>query len=285
MSDLNPTDLLPNAYIICAGLVQKHDADRHVATLFAPAERRPFLNALQAFSLEIAGVRAAAKEPIPGEIRLQWWRDVLNGERPEEASGHPVAMAIHDTIKANILPLKPFHDLIDARAFDLYDDPMPDWATLEGYCGETSSALFRLACIILTKGEEPGSADAAGHAGVAYAMAGMLRAFPWHSRRGQIFLPKSVMDSVGIDREDIVSGADSPGLRAALADMRARARDHRAKALALTSQMRPDIKAAFLPITMIERYLAPMDRRDYNPFKTVIDVQNWLRIWTMWRGL
>jgi 15-cis-phytoene synthase len=272
-------NLLPNAYIICAGLVQKHDADRHVATLFAPAERRQYLNALQAFSLEIAGVRAAAKEPMPGEIRLQWWRDILNGERAEEANGHPVAV-----ITSNKLPLQPLLDLIDARAFDLYDDPMTDWNTLEGYCGETSSALFRMACIILNKGEDTGSADAAGHAGVAYAMAGMLRAFPWHSRRGQVYLPRSVMDAVGIDREDIVSGTDSPKLRAALAEMRGRARDHLAKARALKSDMRPEIKAAFLPLAMIERYLAPMERKDYNPFKTVIDVQNWLRIWTMWRG-
>jgi 15-cis-phytoene synthase len=277
-------DLLPNAYIICAGLVQKHDADRHVATLFAPAERRQYLNALQAFSLEIAGVRAAAKEPMPGEIRLQWWRDILNGQRVEQANGHPVAVAIHDTITSNRLPLQPFLDLIDARAFDLYDDAIEDWNALEGYCGETSSALFRMACIILSKGEEPGSADAAGHAGVAYAMAGMLRAFPWHSRRGQVYLPKSVMDAVGIDREDIVSGTDSPKLRAALAEMRARAREHLAKARALKNAMRPEIKPAFLPLAMIDRYLAPMDRKDYNPFKTVIDVQNWLRIWTMWRG-
>jgi 15-cis-phytoene synthase len=277
-------DLLPNAYIICAGLVQKHDADRHVATLFAPAERRQYLNALQAFSLEIAGVRAAAKEPMPGEIRLQWWRDILNGERGEEANGHPVAVAIRDTITANKLPFQPFLDLIDARAFDLYDDPMADWNALEGYCGETSSALFRMACIILTRGEEPGSAEAAGHAGVAYAIAGMLRAFPWHSRRGQVYLPKSVMDAVGIDREDIVSGTDSPKLRAALAEMRERARDHLAKTRALKTAMKPEIRAAFLPLAMIDRYLAPMDRKDYSPFKTVIDVQNWLRIWTMWRG-
>ena len=33
-----------------------------------------------------------------------------------------------------------FVDLIDARIFDLYDDPMPSLNDLEGYCGETSSA-------------------------------------------------------------------------------------------------------------------------------------------------
>jgi len=277
-------DLLPNAYLICAGLVQKHDADRHVAILFAPADRRPHLHALQAFSLEIAGIRAAAKEPMPGEIRLQWWRDILNGEREGEANGHPVAMAIRATIAGNHLPLQPFLDLIDARSFDLYDDPPPDWNALEGYCGETSSALFRLASIILAKGEDPGGADAAGHAGVAYALTGLLRAFPWHARRGQVFIPRSLLDAVGLDREDIVSGTDNPQLRAALAEMRARARDHLAQARALKAGLRPDIGSAFLPLAMVNRYLKPMESRSYKPYATIIEVAHWLRVWTMWRG-
>ncbi len=146
------SDLLPKAYAICAALVQKHDADRHVATLFAPVERRRHLQALQAFSLEIAGIRAAAKEPAPGEIRLQWWREVLDGTRAEEGAGHPVGLAIRDTIERCRLPLQPFQDLIDARSFDLYDDPPADWNALEGYCGETSSALVSLGSIILTGG-------------------------------------------------------------------------------------------------------------------------------------
>ena len=278
------TDLLPNAYLICGGLVQKHDADRHVAILFAPADRRRHLHALQAFSLEIAGIRAAAKEPMPGEIRLQWWRDILNGEREGEANGHPVAMAIGASIRDNRLPLQPFLDLIDARALDLYDDPPPDWTALVGYCGETSSALFRLASIILAKGEDPGGADAAGHAGVAYALAGLLRAFPWHARRGQVFLPKSLLDAVGLDREDIVSGTDNPQLRAALAEMRGRARDHLAKARALKAGLRPEIGSAFLPLAMVDRYLRPMESRSYKPYATIIEVAHWLRVWTMWRG-
>jgi len=277
-------DLLPNAYLICGGLVQKHDADRHVAILFAPADRRQHLHALQAFSLEIAGIRAAAKEPMPGEIRLQWWRDILNGERDGEANGHPVAMAIRATIASNSLPLQPFLDLIEARAFDLYDDPPPDWNALEGYCGETSSALYRLASIILAKGEDPGGADAAGHAGVAYALTGLLRAFPWHARRGQVFIPRSLLDAVGLDREDIVSGTDNPQLRAALAEMRARTRHHLAKARVLKVGLRPEIGPAFLPLAMVDRYLKPMESRSYKPYATIIEVANCLRVWTMWRG-
>jgi 15-cis-phytoene synthase len=276
-------DTLQQAYDICAKLVKKHDADRATAILFAPAERRAALYALQAFSLEIAGVRGQIKEALPGEIRLQWWREALGGERIDEAKAHPVALAILDTITANKLPLRAFLDLIDARVFDLYDDPLTDWNALEGYCGETSSVLYRLAAIILVKGEEPGAADAAGHAGVAYAITGLLRAFPWHARRGQVYLPGSLMDAVGVSRADIVAGQDSEALRAALSEMRKKAREHLGKWRALRTTIRREIAPAFLPLASTEPYLNGMDRGNYDPFSAIVDIAQWKRVWRMWR--
>ncbi len=71
----------------CEQLVREADKDRFLATLFAPAARRPALFALYAFNAEIARVRDIAREPMPGEIRLQWWREVVEGGRSEEARG------------------------------------------------------------------------------------------------------------------------------------------------------------------------------------------------------
>ena len=278
------TEHLTEAYAICGRLVQKHDADRHAAILFAPQDRRAPLHALQAFALEIAGVRGQVKEPLPGEIRLQWWRDVLNGERLDEASGHPVALAIRDAIVTNRLPLQALQDLIDARAGDLYDDPPQDWNALEGYAGETSSMLFSLASIILLHGEAPGHPDAAGHAGVAYAITGLLRAFPWHARRGQVFLPKALMQAVDVTHAEIIAGKDSDALRAALAEMRRKAREHLNTFLVLKATLQPEIAPAFLPLLMVEPYLARMERHHYSPFVDVIDVLHWQRLWAMWRG-
>ena len=84
----------------CAALVREADRDRYLATLFAPAEHRDALFALYAFNVEIARVRDLAREPMPGEIRLQWWREVLSGERDGEAAAHPVAAALRETLDA-----------------------------------------------------------------------------------------------------------------------------------------------------------------------------------------
>jgi 15-cis-phytoene synthase len=279
----NKNDPLPIAYGICATLVRKHEPDRHVSAMFAPPDRRRHLHALQAFSLEIAGVRGQAKEALPGEMRLQWWRDALNGVRTEEVNAHPVAFAIRNTIAENSLPMSAFQNLIDARVGDLYDDLHPDWNALEGYCGETSSSLFQLACLILQKGKGAGAPEAAGHAGVAYALAGLLRALPWHARRGQVMLPQSLLTTVGLDREDIVSGSDSERLRAALAEMRAKAWGH----LVAYEKLRPDlpseIRPAFLPLASVPLYLKAMEKPNYKPFGTIIELAHWLRVWRMWR--
>src|SRR5215218_3046519 len=190
----------------CEALVREADPDRYWASLFAPADKRPHLHALYAFNFEVARVREAVREALVGEIRLQWWRDALQGEARGDVRANPVAAALDDTIVQFRLPRQSFVDLIDARVFDLYDDPMPNLNDLEGYCGETSSSLFRFASIILFDGADPGSADAAGHAGVAYAITGLLRVFPWHARRGQVFIPSEILARHGVVRDDIISG-------------------------------------------------------------------------------
>ena len=72
---------MQDAYAHCEAVVRAHDKDRFLAALFAPADLRRHLHALYAFDGEIARVREAAREVLPGEIRLQWWRDALATKR------------------------------------------------------------------------------------------------------------------------------------------------------------------------------------------------------------
>src|SRR5918998_4779414 len=187
------SDNSAHASAYCESLVRDGDPDRFFAGLFAPADRRLHLFALYAFSLEVARVRDAVSDPVLGDIRLQWWRDALQGEARGDVRANPVAAALDDTIVQFRLPRQSLVDLIDARIFDLYEDPMPSLNDLEGYCGETSSSLIQLSSLILSDGTNPGTADAAGHAGVAYAIAGLLRAFPIHARQGQVYVPADIL--------------------------------------------------------------------------------------------
>ncbi|GJD94717.1 phytoene/squalene synthase family protein [Methylobacterium iners] len=272
------------AFAHCETLVREGDPDRYIATLFAPAAFRPHLFALAAFGLTIARVRDAASNPMAGEIRLQWWRDALQGEARGDVRANPVAAALDDAIVKRKLGRQPFVDLIDARVFDLYEDPMPRVNDLEGYCGETASALIRLASLVLCDGAEPGGAAAAGHAGVAYGVTGLLRALPWHARAGQVYLPADVLRTHGVTRDDIVTGRGGPGLVGAAADMRALARRHLAAYASARATIAPAARPAFLPVALVGPYLDAMERPGYDPLNTRIEIPRWRRLWRLWRA-
>src|SRR5580658_5344492 len=121
------------AYRHCAMLVREEDRDRYIAALFVPAERRPYLHALYAFDIEVRRIGHVVREALAGEIRLQWWRDAIAGRVPEQVAAHPVAAALSDTIARCALPTEPIERLIDARALDLYDDPLSTLDELEEY--------------------------------------------------------------------------------------------------------------------------------------------------------
>src|ERR1700728_2956622 len=115
---------MQDAFAHCEALVRAADKDRFLATLFAPAEHRAALHALYALNLEIARVREIVREPLAGEIRLQWWSDALAGIGAGDVGSNPVAAALLATIARYRLPKELLTGLIEARRFDLYDDPI-----------------------------------------------------------------------------------------------------------------------------------------------------------------
>jgi 15-cis-phytoene synthase len=275
---------LARSYAHCGALTREQDRDRWLTGLFAPERARRHLYALTAFSYEVGRLREFLREPLAGQMRLQWWREALSGDRAGEARANPVAAALIDTIERFGLPHKAFQDLCDARTFDLYDDPPATMHDLEGYCGETCSVLFQLAAIILAEGRDPGAAEASGHAGVAYALVGQLRSLPLTSARGQVFIPTDLLAAHGIERTDIVEQRDSAGLRAVLAEMRAHARRHLDSAQSLARDLPEQIKPAFLPLALLPLYLTRLERRKNVPFQGIVDAPQWRRQWALWRA-
>ncbi len=122
------------------------------------------------------------------------------GEGHGAVRQNPLADALLDAIAEYGLPVPALQRLIEARRFDLYDDPMPDVPSFEGYAGETVSVLYQLGAMILNGGRPVEPGDAAGHLGVAHALIGHLRAFGYNAAQGRIFLPWSVLAANGVQR-------------------------------------------------------------------------------------
>ena len=78
----------------CAELVRRDDPDRYFCDLMAPPTCRERLLALHAFELELARIPDRVSEPMLGAIRLQWWRESLDGIAAGTPRRHEVVLPL-----------------------------------------------------------------------------------------------------------------------------------------------------------------------------------------------
>jgi phytoene synthase len=266
----------------CAELVRSHDFPRYASTLFVPAPQRRALLALYAFNVEISRVREQVSQPLPGEVRLQWWTDMLAGAGHGGVEGNPVAAELLLAIRGWHLPVERLSRLIDEHQFDLYNDPMPSMAALEGYINDTACALFSLgAGIAGCQSEE--IEHLARHAGLAQGITQVISALPLDAPRRQLFVPLQLLESQGSGMEEVFFGKETPKVRAALDQLIAEARGHLTTAFALLAGAPPAVRQVFLPLALVSRDLMRMSRADSDPF--ALRVTSRLRtLWTLWRA-
>lgn len=266
----------------CADLVRTHDFVRYASTLFVPADQRRGLLALYAFNVEICRVRDQVSQPLPGEVRLQWWTDMLAGDGHGGVEGNPVAAELLLAVRYWQLPVERLARLVDEHQFDLYNDPMPTMAALEGYIDVTSSALFALAAAIAGWQSEE-IEHLASHGGLANGLAQVIAAFPANAARRQLFVPQQLLVSHGSGIEEAFAGKPTPQLRAVLDQLIGEARGHLKSAQALLPAAPPEVRAVFLPLALVARDLSWMSRADSDLF-TPRPNSRLRTLWTLWRA-
>lgn len=264
-------------------MVTQASRERYVATLIAPEAKRGALFALYAFDAEIDRIRDLVRDPIPGEIRLQWWRDVANGERSGEAGGHPVAAALLAAIAEHDLPRAAFDAYCEARMFDFYHDVMPDQTALEAYLGATQSAVIQLAAMVLDKDAARRASEAAGHAGVALGLVKMLRQLPLIRRRGQGFVPQTILAAAGISNDAFLSGGDAAAGNRVCGALAALAQSHLSRFQALEPALPKPLRPAFLPIASLARRLKALEKQD-DPLNTPPEISPLVVTWDIVRA-
>jgi 15-cis-phytoene synthase len=271
-----------DAAAFCADLVRDHDFARYASTLFVPAAERRALLALYAFNVEIVRVRDQVTQPLPGEIRLQWWTDMLAGQVRGSAEGNPVAAELLIAIRNYNRPVEPLSRLVEEHQFDLYNDPMPTMAALEGYLSETCSALFALAALV---GARPSAAidHLARHAGLAQGIVQVIASLPRDAAHRQLFMPQQFLERHGSTIEEVFAGKETPKLRAVLDQLAGEARQHIATAFSLLAEVPASARPMFLPLALARRNLARLSRADRSPF--LPQPTSRLRtLWTLWRA-
>ncbi len=264
-------------------IARSGDPDRALAALFVPRHGRADLLALCAFNVELARIAEQVSEPELGAIRLQWWREALPRAAQGDATGHPVADALGEAQRRHGLPEGLLAGLIDARSFDVATKIMPDWPVLETYLGNTAGALFGLgAACFGGSSVEP----AASQAGLAYGLTGLMRALPVHAAGGRVYLPADALLRHGTSPDAILAGRTEPGLLALLAELRDRARNTLGQARREVAKFDEPAQAAFLPLSLVEPYLAALEKSGRDPLHDIADINPLHRLWRLarWRA-
>lgn len=250
---------LQNPYAYCESLVRERERDLWLACLFAPAPKRPFIHAIYAYTLETGNIREKVSQPLLGEMRLRWWHDVIDANAAAEETAPPVAAALLDAAAKFDLPRHELTALVDARTFDLYDDPVPTLAALEDYCRATAAAPLRWAAQILGA-KAMGAFD---DAGLALGLTRVLL------ERKPAFIPRELSASL-----------DPTAARRELAALAQRRYDSaRDEVRRLTAG-----REAVLPAAMVPLYLEQLARTGYDPDVALSEPSPLRRQWRLWRA-
>ncbi|MBZ0139965.1 MAG: squalene/phytoene synthase family protein [Pseudorhodoplanes sp.] len=237
---------MDEAFSYCAQMVREEDRDRFLATLFAPAAVRPALHALYAFDLETARVAHRVREPLAGEVRLQWWHDVVAGLRDGEAAASPVALALRETLARYAIAPALMLGLIDSRRTQLHEPALAHRPDDERRLADTHGAILAAAVQCLDGGKEPHCRD----------------------------LIASAANAVGATQAWAAARLAGAG-EASEGELKAFAERHLERVRVLLHDAPPSAWPAFLPLALIRPTLA---RRTRAP------IPAWRRQWVLWRA-
>lgn len=167
----------------CAALVERGDPDRFLAAMAGPVAARRVLFPLYAFNLEVARAPWVTAEPMIAEMRLRWWRDVLE----EIAAGgpvrrHEVATPLAEAIDAE--GARALDALVAARGWDVARDPFagPDAFTV--HLDATAGTLMWVAA--RTLGTPRDAAPVVRDMGWGQGLASWLQAVPTLEAAGRM---------------------------------------------------------------------------------------------------
>ena len=197
-----------------AEAVRRRDPDRYFTALFAPATLRPTLLILYAFNHELARAPEVAREPGLALIRLQWWREVVQGA----VSAHEVAQPLQAELAQGRLQRPDLLAMIDARDQEA-EAEFPTLAAWRGWLHQGAGSLAVAAGRAL--GARDAALDRLRRLGAGYGAAGQLRNIPALARQGRCLLPAGLLAEHGLSPEAVVASPASPGLEPVRAALRA----------------------------------------------------------------
>lgn len=258
------------------------DPERYACCLYLPALMRNDIATLWTFDAEVNRIASLVSEPMPGEIRLQWWRDLIKTN--EGAGQGPLAQSLLSMVARHELPREALHNYLDARIFDLYQDPMPDNGSFEGYFGETLSVFFQLSALCLKAERSTNLANACGHAGMAIGVMRLLERCGFQRAKGQCFVPLDMLEKHGLDRETWINDDLQDAHFMVLDELLRTAQYHLTFARTVISSIPKRLRPVFMELALVEPKIVTVKHRPDDVLNAGFSLSPLQRHWCLLRA-
>ena len=231
-----------------AATLRRHDPDRFLTVLFAPAERRETLMTLYAFNHELARAREVVSQPMLALMRLAWWREVVDGAHRHHEIATPLGAALDrgELDRAELL------HLIEAREAEA-EPSIPTLNAWRAYLMGSAGGLM-VAAGRLLGAPEP---EALRPLGAAYGAAGVLRSVPLLAAQARCMLPDDVLAAHRLSPEAAIAEPHGAALREVKAELARQGRSLLQGSRGLRLPRRS--LAAALPAVLARRDLTRID--------------------------
>ncbi|KAF9046567.1 isoprenoid synthase domain-containing protein [Panaeolus papilionaceus] len=279
----------PDAY--CRDYVRKHDYDSYLISHFYPKHAQPGYFAIKAFSVELASIADTVSNTVIGQMRMQFWRDAVKSINDGRPTKHPIALALYEASKKAKLSSYHLKRMVDARDAELQSPSYLTVDSLTSHAEATSSTVLYLLLQLLSVPSSDVS-HAASHLGTAQTFSTLLRALPYHAKKGQMIIPAELTAKHGVNQEEVFRyGPEAPGLESAVFDFATIAHDHLLTARDMISKMHDTngrVLKESMPVLVsavpVSNYLKRLEESEFNAFEPKLQVRDGWLPWYIWKS-
>lgn len=204
---------------------------------------------MRCLNIETASIKSHVKNENAGHLRLLWWRESIEGLYNDQVLRHHVLDILYPAIKSGNLNLGWFKRLIDKRMEDLHSQPQT-MQELENYCEDTVSSLLYLSLESLNI-RDINADHAASHIGKAIGIVTLLKAFPYHAKEKQIYIPNQIAAKYKVNSESIFNGEMTSSLSDAIFEIASIAHEHIELSREMSSKLPKNTNLVLLPTVCI----------------------------------
>ncbi|WP_433270121.1 phytoene/squalene synthase family protein [Actinosynnema sp. CS-041913] len=194
------TDLAA-AYARCRELNARHGRTFFLATRLLPPVQRPAVHALYGFARWADEIVDSGTSADPaGEL------DVLERQLADELAGrptgHPVLVALADTVRRYRIDTRLFTDFMASMRMDLDVTEYASFTELDRYVHGSAAVIgLQLLPVFGTVAPQRHAEPSAAALGRAFQLTNFLRDVGEDLDRGRVYLPQDVLRAYGVDRE------------------------------------------------------------------------------------